>query len=388
MSTVIGIVCIAVVVFSLFSLIGGLINPSHFDSKKEDGTIKKASRSQVFVVPTILIFVFSVISIICFAPDEDEPEVVVKEASDAEVVKTDIKPVPSKPMVVVKNVDKAVSDSIAMYEGIAKRVAYAKKAISEARVEFDKENYERAKEILKNVPTIQGVGEVSILLDQDKHPMLKDAWNTQIRLDGLKGDIQYEEKSIEYVSKHWIRYPKGSVERMFEVIILDWYYSDVRLHNASFDYSILKGGSKKSIIKNIEFSNGKLSVSMRGDPDDYVDVNYRERTIEYIHPIKFMNEFRRLVITMWRARWEYNKKRYSKVSEIEFSIYFHGTRGTETLIAKFGLTRNAVQPVNFTKLRHKDGTFQDFIKRNGTYWLHREIPDMGTPAHLLSRRSN
>ena len=127
----------------------------------------------------------------------------------------------------------------------------------------------------------------------------------------------------------------------------------------------------------------------RADPRDYVDLNYKTKKIEYKHPLKFMNEFRRLVLNMWRSSFEYTREKYSRISEIEFSIYYIGsTRGTEQLIAKFGLSRNSVQSTSFAKLRHKDGTFQDYIKQSGTYWLHQAIPDMGTPAHLLSRRNN
>ena len=371
MSTVIGILFIILAAVSLFSLIGGLVNPSSYDKKKEDGTIEKKSRSRIFVSHTMLIFVFSTVSMICLAPDE------VEESSDAEVV---------------EKTNKAVSDSIAMYEGITKRTSYAKKSFLEASREFDVENYARAKEILKNIPSIQGVGEVSIMpiyKNERRNPILDDAWATQSQLNGLGADIHTAQKEIEYASKNWLRYPKGSLERMFEMIILEWHISRVVAHKAPvFDYSFIRSGMRKSIIKDIEFSNSKLSVSMRTDPDYFLDLNYRERRIDFQHPLKFMGNFRRLVINMWRSSWDYNKEKYSKVSEIEFSFYYHSERGTETLIAQFGLTRNAVQPVNFTKLRTKDGTFQDFVKQNGTYWLHRDIPDLGTPVHLLSRRRN
>ena len=375
MSTVIGIACIIIIIVLVFSLIGGLIKPSHFDKKQVDGTIKKASRLRIFVTQSMLIFVFTIVSIVCLVPSEDKPE--VENVTGVAETQAQIVETASKPVEPVK-ITKAEKDSAAMYKGISDRTAYAKKSYAEARSEFEKGNHKKSKKILDNVPSIQGVGEVNIMFGSD--PILKDAWNTQMKLNGLDADIYLKEKEIEYTSKHWIRYPARSLERMFEIIIIDWYKSDVLMNEGSvFDYSFIRRGLRKSIVKNIEFSNGKLSISLRADPDDFVDLNYRERSIDYKHPLKFMREFRSLLIAMWRSKWEYNIEKYSRVAEIEFSFYYAGSRsGTEQIIAKFGLTRNAVQSTSFAKLRHRDGTFQDFIKQKGTYWLHQAIPDMGT----------
>ena len=84
---------------------------------------------------------------------------------------------------------------------------------------------------------------------------------------------------------------------------------------------------------------------------------------------------------------------YKKVEEIvitlsyqDYKDFYHGRyRGPEIPIAKFGLTRSVGESVNLLDTSIKDGTFQDLLKEKGTYWLHPQIPDIGTPISLIKR---
>ena len=353
MLSVIGGLLVIVSIGFFIAMLVGLAFPKLFSRKSaEPSRVRVFKRQGLYTVGSFFIGVILIVT-----TSEDKTVETAKETTQvedapaqAEVAKTDIKIAEKTPE---KIVEKSVTDSTAMYKGIEDRVSYAKQSFIEAKREFDRENYEKAKEILKNTPFIQGEGEILIIPPfEGKNPILKVAWNTQGSLSGLSYDIDVAKREIEYESKHWLKYPKGSFERSIEMLLLNWYFVAINMNDDSvFDYTYLKYGSKRSIIKKIDFSNGKLSILMRADPDDFVDVNYRTREAKFKHPIKFMGEFRRTVSNMWTSSFDYQRNKYSEIDEIEFSLYYQGaTRGTETVIAKFGLSRSAVQSVNFRRL--------------------------------------
>ena len=77
-------------------------------------------------------------------------------------------------------------------------------------------------------------------------------------------------------------------------------------------------------------------------------------------------------------------KRFRGIKEIELVVYYPGGQsGAENQIARFGIGGKALEDVNWGDIHPRDGTFQDLLKKEGTYWLHPQIPDMGTPARYL-----
>ena len=54
-------------------------------------------------------------------------------------------------------------------------------------------------------------------------------------------------------------------------------------------------------------------------------------------------------------------------------------------MSMFGLTRSVGESLNVLRKSIKDGTFQDLLKEKGTYWIHPQIPDIGTPISLIKR---
>ena len=78
------------------------------------------------------------------------------------------------------------------------------------------------------------------------------------------------------------------------------------------------------------------------------------------------------------------RKDFKKMNEVILALYFPGKGSSEVVIARYGIKRAKFDRArNWGRLKAKDGTFQDYLKTHGTYYLHRDMPDKGTPAHIL-----
>ena len=78
------------------------------------------------------------------------------------------------------------------------------------------------------------------------------------------------------------------------------------------------------------------------------------------------------------------RKDFKKMNEVILALYFPGKGSSEVVIARYGIKRDKFDRAkNWRRLKAKDGTFQDYLKTHGTYYLHKDMPDKGTPAHIL-----
>lgn len=289
-------------------------------------------------------------------------------------------------------VTKASVDSVALYRELKQRTELAKILIARARAEFKKENYAKCEAMADSARSVIYSKEVQIrAIPNTGNPIIQDAWNTADDAGAVWGNSYRARQEIAWDSAGWFRYDKGTFERKVEFDILSWYInwmdSPVGDDTPTFDYSFLRNGSIKRIIKTIKFSSGILTINMRAEPNDIVDVRYSQRTTQLKHPIDFMRDFKGLTHKIFSEPGLLNRRmriRYKEVNEIVFTLYYPGKiRETEIPIAKFGLTRSVGESVRWEDISFKDGTFQDFLKEKGTYWLHHEVPDMGTPISLI-----
>ena len=315
-----------------------------------------------------------------------------------------------------------------VYEKIKKRTEHAKILLDRAIIEFNDTNYIKSMELADSVHgeglvpylfILWGSGPDSVFIRFGNtfkssslqtvalNQIVQDSWDIQEEAYSIMIESNYSLLEIFWNNAGWFRYGEGTFERQVEFDILSWYkespsgsewndreYID-RLKNhtiregPNFDYGFLKGGSIKRIVKSIEFSAGILLIRMRADPDDLVEVNFSKNTIEFKHPREFLKKFRKFIRSIWNlngsSSWKYQNQN-REVNEIIISLYYPGSdQGTENPIAKFGLTRPVGEHVKWNDIKVNDGTFQDFLKENGTYWLHSQIPDMGTPIQHINR---
>ena len=196
-------------------------------------------------------------------------------------------------------------------------------------------------------------------------------------------------EEAEWDSMGFFCYEKGTVERAAEMQAIHWVFGAGPMNDwrsePVVDYSFLKSGRKVRIVKNISVENGRLTINMRTEPYDIVKRAYSAGSVSFSHPLKLMQDFRQLCYSLWSTHPnEWLVERFRGIKEIELVVYYPGGQsGTETPIARFGIGRKALEGANWGDIRTKDGTFQDLMKKKGTYWLHSEVPDMGTPAHLV-----
>ena len=196
-------------------------------------------------------------------------------------------------------------------------------------------------------------------------------------------------EEAEWDSMGFFRYEKGTVERAAEMQAIHWVFGAGPVNDwrsePVVEYSFLKGGRKFRIVKNISVENGRLTINMHTEPYGIVKRAYSAGNVSFSHPLKLMRDFRQLCYNLWSTHPnEWDVKRFRGIKEIELVVYYPGGQsGTETPIARFGIGRKALEGANWGDIGAKDGTFQDLMKKKGTYWLHSEVPDMGTPAHLV-----
>ena len=298
----------------------------------------------------------------------------------------------------VKKSDTGV-DSTALYAKLRRNTHVARAKLRRAEVELDSNNTLKAialadsasNSVLIGIPLVPGHTNEDIRRALRLHD---DAFLFLHRASRIHHEDVFE-------SAGWFRYRRGTLGRKFEQDFLRWYrrtsswivtVEDLDKRGPYFDYSFLKGGSRRRIIKSITLSGRTLSVNLRANPDEMAKLYRSTGMIELKHPIKTLGEFKLLLVELWKQpknhflaeKWNDARNRYSEVDEIVLTLYFQGsTRGTETPIAKFGLSRSAAKAFDRSIHSVRDGIFQDLLKAKGTYWLHPDIPDMGTPRHLL-----
>lgn len=222
------------------------------------------------------------------------------------------------------------------------------------------------------------------------HQEEEDAWNLVLKCGGASNMAIFKEIEAEYEGRGALFTREGTFERLVEYAVLKEfgnYYGTV----SRFGFAN-EGSLDDKFVKNIDFENGILTVKLRAESDAY-DINYRAREIELTHPIKTMRNSRDFFAFVFNPRgWPKSiGKTFQKVKQVNIALYFPGQHSSEIVAARYGLTRTAFDAIvkqrgsKWAKLKAKDGTFQDFLKVKGTYYLHREMPDLGTPAHVLRR---
>lgn len=357
--------------------------------------------------------------------ENKEPESVTEEGNSEIAAKKDS--VSFASVAPPKDTSKAPVDSMALYKELKQKTELAKILMEKARAELKKENYGKSYSLadsaqylpIKNMswlPLEFWFWSPDRIRDKTGNSIiLQDAWETYLAALAIAVESDLSMQEILMDSAGWFRYGKGTLERQFEFDILRWYFGGVVIDSyieytegqRSFyaDAMYPEGPSffygyaghyrghyppYRRIIKSVRFSNGILTVNLRADPDDIGDPTKEFKQ----HPLKFMKKFHDFIYTVWGTRNIWKKRitqkkmrnRYKKVEEIVITLYYPGKqKGTEIPIAKFGLTRSVGESVNLGDTSIKDGTFQDLLKEKGTYWLHPQIPDMGTPISLIKR---
>ena len=167
--------------------------------------------------------------------------------------------------------------------------------------------------------------------------------------------------------RDYYQYPSGTFERLVEFGV-HRRFSTVPTVN----YFGLQNGGVAPFVKGVRVVGKTLEVSIRPQKGDI----FRGEGNALIHPVKTIGGVKSFLYTYlvnYKAAYLFFDHR-EKFSAVTFLLYVPGARkGTEILVGKFGLGRSA----GWEKKRSaKDGTFQTFLKEHGTYWLHREVPEL------------
>ena len=277
--------------------------------------------------------------------------------------------------------------------------------IYQAKAAMEKRNFEVAYELFLKGEDLFSTREVYYWpkewLDGSKwkppytwyHPEEEIAYNENRILSKIARMAKYKTMERKYADQRALLTREGSFERVVELAILEKFYhvQDGHVSRIGLDES---GSRSKRFVKDIDFSNEILTVSLRAGSDAY-DMNYRTGAVTLTHPIRTMRYskgFFGFILNANQDRWpESINENLRKVNEIVIALYFPGQRADEIVVARYGLKRSIFEATlkqrrKWAKLKAKDGTFQDFLKVHGTYYLHREMPDLGTPAHVLRGR--
>ncbi len=285
-----------------------------------------------------------------------------------------------------KKPEDAVVDSVALYKTLDRMVNKAERLIPLAQAAYDDNRFHEARSLADSIYNFRLKGITDNL--KNKHPKKLRLTDLQLLADKIQIFADFGIEEAKWDSMGFFRYEGGTVERAAEERVIQWAFRAPHLTRESkpvVDYSFLKRGRKLRVIKNISVENGRLTINMRLEPDGIVKKDYSAGSVLFIHPVELLKNFRRLCYDLWSAHPnEWLVKRFRSIKEIELVVYYPGGQsGTENQIARFGIGRKALEGANWRDIGAKDGTFQDLMKKKGTYWLHPEVPDMGTPAHLV-----
>ena len=280
-----------------------------------------------------------------------------------------------------------------------------KKLISEAESALKARNYNLAKSLLDSILETPDLYErhkvyifpkhVSFVFLEKKyskpsswfHPEEEQAYNQRFQAARLDNVVRFREAESQYEDAGDLSTKRDSFERLVELALL-W---EFRSHHDALIY-LLYGGESYRFVKNIDFTDGRLTVSLRAKDSYSIDLS--DGTVEPKHPvdtIKNSHDFIQLLFTKYSTgvpiyfRKELAKD-FDKVDEVIIALYWPATivkSGEDYLVARYGIRRAKFDREKWRKLKAKDGTFQDYLKMHGTYYLHKGMPDKGTPAHIL-----
>ncbi len=377
----------------LFSTIAGLCFLATIFGLIKPGIFRFKSRKAAALYGFGSTFVFQIIAV-SLESDENQQQPETKQAARqgsivaaektqrAEQQPREASASSSKP----KKPEDAVVDSVVLYKTLDRMVNKAERMIPLAQAAYDDNRFHEARSLADSVSNSHLKGITDNL--KNKHPKNLRLFELKMIADKIRIFADFGIEEAKWDSMGFFRYEKGTVERAAEERVVQWTFRAPHLTRESkpvVDYSFLKRGRKLRVIKNISVENGRLTINMRPNPDEIVKRDYSVGKVTFIHPVKFLNNFRRLCYDLWSTHPnEWLVKRFRGIKELELVAYYPGDQaGTENQIARFGISRKALEGANWRDIRAKDGTFQDLMKKKGTYWLQPEVPDMGTPAHLV-----
>lgn len=218
------------------------------------------------------------------------------------------------------------------------------------------------------------------------YPEEEKAWNAVKRCNELYVTADHKSREEHRERKGHFTTRSGTFSRTAEFALAEkfiFYNADGLVWNHVSD-------DAKPLVKSIDFDNGSLSVALRVGSDAYrLDIVKGEVVLE--HPIETMRNSMRFFRQIFRPKgWPDSREReFQKVKKVTMTLYFPGEQhSTEVVLARYGLSRSVFEDVwdrkQWGKMKVKDGTFQDLLKAKGLYYLHRDMPDLGTPSRVLN----
>ena len=212
----------------------------------------------------------------------------------------------------------------------------------------------------------------------------------QAKREELGSLLTFRRQEEEQVQAGALSTRRDTFERIVEMATL-WAFNVWPRREGMTRRPFLKAGDVR-FLKGIEIERDKLTLRIR--TDDCFDIDFKRETVSLAHPIRTLENLKQLAWVVFlqdrvgRAMLFCFEmcNQFDQINEVVVAMYSPGKQsGTETVVAQFGIGREHYDERRWRKLKVKDGTFQDFLKVNGTYWLHPEMPDLGTPRHLLRR---
>ncbi len=227
------------------------------------------------------------------------------------------------------------------------------------------------------------------------HPEEKHAYNQYFQAARLGQVVTFRESESQYEDSYALSTKRGSFERLVEIAIL-WEFrpsEEGQIYRLGLEEIRIVDGKEMldgvKLIKNIDFTDGRLTVSLRAGVDSYNSNIFGDRKITLTHPVNTMKESHDFIWGLFNEDSSFHyfpekfRKDFNKINEVIFALYFPGKGSGEVVIARYGIKRTKFDRKKWRKLKAKDGTFQDYLKIHGTYYLHKDMPDKGTPAHIL-----
>ena len=227
------------------------------------------------------------------------------------------------------------------------------------------------------------------------HPEEERAYNQRFQAARLDNVVRFREAEAEFEDSGALSTKRGSFERLVELAIL-WKFrpsEEGQIYRLGLEEIRIVDGKEMldgvKLIKNIDFTDGRLTVSLRAGVDSYNSNIFGDRKITLTHPVNTMKESHDFIWGLFNEDSSFHyfpkefRKDFNKINEVILALYFPGKESGEIVIARYGIKRTKFDRKKWRKLRAKDGTFQDYLKTHGTYYLHRDMPDKGTPAHIL-----
>ncbi len=198
--------------------------------------------------------------------------------------------------------------------------------------------------------------------------------------------------------------PVGTFERLVEVASLHAFSVHPRRAGMTVRYGVAP--PRVRFLKGLEIVEERITLRIR--TQDCYEVDRGNRSISLAHPRRSLGKYKLFLEYVFgetglgkSVPYCYEGalpielpvggfsdlggcKQFVEIREVVVVLYFPGREsGTEIVVAQFGIERDRYDRKRWRRLKADDGTFQDHLKAHGTYWLHGEMPDMGTPAHLL-----